>query len=221
MDNNKKTQDALLEAIDIMIEQKIKKLKFNYYVDGVIQTKNASNTYNVIINGTEYKDVPSKNNFDYSQGDTVQILIKNGDWNKKFIDDKTTHNNTPAKDFVIEQGTKNVTDSNTNLQITWTYRKWDSGIAECWISRNVNVNVTSAWGTALYYGTVSTINFPFSFIEVPVVNVTCEYGSDSKSLFIASCGYSSKNYARSIMLCRTDSATVNCTLLYQVQGRWK
>lgn len=219
--DNKKTQDALLEAIDIMIEQKIKKLKFNYYVDGVIKTKNTSNTYDVIINGKEYKNVPSKNNFDYSQGDTVQILIKNGDWSKKFIDDKSTHNNTPAKDFVIEEGEKEVTDPNTNLTVAWTYRKWDSGIAECWIRRNVSVNVNSAWGSALFYGTVSTLNFPFQFAEVPVVNVTCEYGTNNNSLFIASCGYSSTNYARPIMLCRTDTRTVNCNLLYQVQGRWK
>ena len=124
-------------------------------------------------------------------------------------------------DFIIEQGTKNVTDPNTNETVAWSYRKWANGTAECWISRNVNCNVTTAWGTALYYGTVSTINFPFKFADVPVVNVTCEYGSDSTSLFIASCGYSSQNYARPIMLCRTTSGKFNCNLLYQVIGRWE
>ena len=88
MDNKKQTQDALLEAIDIMIDRKIKKLGFNYYVDGVIQSKNDNNTYDVLINNTLYTNIPSKHNFEYLVNDTVQILVKNGDWNKKFIDDK-------------------------------------------------------------------------------------------------------------------------------------
>ena len=123
--------------------------------------------------------------------------------------------------FVVEYGTKNITDPNTNQTITWNYRKWENGTAECWIRRVVNVKVTSTWGSSLFYGTVSTINFPFQFAEVPVVNVTCEYGDDEKSLFIASCGFSSQNYARPIMLCRPEALTVNCVLLYQVIGRWK
>ena len=325
MNNKKEIQEAMLQAVDTMIDQKLKTLKFNYYVDGVIQQVHSDNTYKVSINQMMYDRVPSLHRMDFQINDVVQILVKNGDWNKKYIVDKTkadnTHNlynigerpvlpeganlnnyltvgcwgvygnaiaktliNCPSviagnftiecalgqtkeepyvyltqryetvdgykyfrycrrngndaewifgdwmlvldtqqvKDYVIEEGKKEVTDPNTNLKVAWTYRKWNSGIAECWISRNVNVNVNSAWGSALYYGTVSTINFPFQFAEVPVVNVTCEYsGDNSKSLFIASCGYSSKNYARPTMLCRTDTGTVNCNLLYQVQGRWK
>lgn len=95
MNNEKKAQDALLEAIDIMIENKLKKLNFNYYVDGVVKSKNDDNTYDVLINGVIYKNIPSKNNFQYLVNDTVQILIKNGNWNKKFIDDIVGHNRSP------------------------------------------------------------------------------------------------------------------------------
>ena len=116
------------------------------------------------------------------------------------------------QDYIVEQGTKDI----------WTYRKWNSGRAECWGRREVDVNVTSSWGTTgFYYGTIGTINFPFKFSEVPAVNVTVEYGEDSYSLFIASCGYSSVNYARPIMLCRNDSRTVNCILIYHTYGKWK
>ena len=116
------------------------------------------------------------------------------------------------QDYIVEQGTKDI----------WTYRKWNSGIAECWGRREVEVNVSSAWGTTgFYYGTIGTINFPFKFVEVPVVNVTAEYGDDSYSLFIATCGYSSVNYARPIMLCRNDARTVNCILIYHALGKWK
>lgn len=116
------------------------------------------------------------------------------------------------KDYIVEQGTSGI----------WTYRKWNSGRAECWGRRQVDVNVNTAWGsTGFYYGTVDTVGFPFKFTEVPALNVTVEYGTDNYSLFVASCGYSAETYARPIMLCRNDSRTVNCVLIYQAYGKWK
>lgn len=88
-----KEQNAILETIDIIVKKRLKNLGFNYYVDGVIQTDNNDGTYNVLINGTPYNNVSSKHKFIYSVGDTVQILIKNGNWKKKYIDDKSRHNN--------------------------------------------------------------------------------------------------------------------------------
>jgi hypothetical protein len=93
--NDKGIQEALLKTIDIMIDNKLKNLGFNYYVDGVIKEKNKDGTYNVLINGVVYKNIPSKNGFAYSINDTVQILIKNGNWSHKFIDDTKNHNNFP------------------------------------------------------------------------------------------------------------------------------
>ena len=53
-------------------------------------------------------------------------------------------------DYVIEQGTSGI----------WTYRKWNSGIAECWGTSEVsNLAITTTWGS-LKYGTLSAINFP-------------------------------------------------------------
>lgn len=95
MNEEKKTQNALLETIDIMIKNKLKNLSFNYYVDGVIKKKNDDDTYNVLINGKIYNNISSKNNFEYSINDVVQILIKNGNWKKKFIDDIKNHNEIP------------------------------------------------------------------------------------------------------------------------------
>ena len=88
-----KEQNAILEAIDIIVKKRLKNLGFNYYVDGVIQKDNNDGTYNVLINGTLYNNISSKHKLIYSVGDTVQILIKNGNWNKKYIDDKSYHNN--------------------------------------------------------------------------------------------------------------------------------
>jgi hypothetical protein len=119
--------------------------------------------------------------------------------------------NGVVSDFVVEQAQAGI----------WYYRKWYSGMAECWCRRNVDVNVNIAWGSALYYGMATTINYPFTFSERPICQVTCEYGTDAVSLFIASSGTGTNVYATPVMLVRTDAKTVNCNILYHAHGRWK
>ena len=115
-------------------------------------------------------------------------------------------------DYIVEQGKIGM----------WTYCKWNSGRAECWGRREVDVNVDAAWGeTGLYYGTVSILNFPFGFVGVPALNVNVEYGTDNYSLFVASCDASAATYAGRIMLCRSDQRVMNCVLIYHAFGRWK
>lgn len=58
-------------------------------------------------------------------------------------------------DYVVEQGTSGI----------WTYRKWNSGIAECWGTSEVsNLAITTTWGS-LKYGTLSAISFPSNFFS--------------------------------------------------------
>lgn len=137
--DNKKTQDALLEAIDIMIDQKLKNLGFNYYVDGVIQDgviknntvgsrSNGKNIYSVLINGTVYDSVPSMSKLDYCKGDVVRVLIKNGDWNKKFIEGMANHTKFPTAQQYnsIDKGGVEyplICDNTTNLWIGALERK--------------------------------------------------------------------------------------------------
>lgn len=93
MNNFKAIQDAIINAISTLIDGKLKKLKFNYYVDGVIVKNDGldgrySPTYTVNINGFEYKNIPSQCDAGHNNGDKVQIIVQNGDWNKKIIDNK-------------------------------------------------------------------------------------------------------------------------------------
>ena len=48
--------------------------------------------------------------------------------------------NTVA-DFVVEQGTSDI----------WTYRKWNSGIAECWGVSSGTTSITTSWYQANLY----------------------------------------------------------------------
>lgn len=127
-------------------------------------------------------------------------------------------------DIIVEQGTSamnHTTNGVTARSGTWTYRKWSSGILECWGVANVDVNINMTWAEPYYYGVISTVNYPFAFTELPVCNVSVAYGDDSKSLFIASCARGTTVYARGIMLCRNTKETVNCDLHYHAIGRWK
>ena len=69
-------------------------------------------------------------------------------------------------DWVVAQGTSG----------EWTYRKWDSGISECWMSHTyTTATATTAWGT-LYYGTLtSTLTYPSGlFTAAPQLEVTIQ-----------------------------------------------
>lgn len=76
-------------------------------------------------------------------------------------------NGSPLADYVIAQGTSGI----------WTYRKWKSGIAECWGRKSVSTAINSAWGNLYTSGALSALNvsFPFTFSAVPTItaNLTC------------------------------------------------
>ena len=118
-------------------------------------------------------------------------------------------------DAVVESG------SVTKSDVTWHYRKWFDGTAECWGKRSVTVDVTTAWGSALYYGTVNAVNLPFEFAEPPLCSVYAEKVTTS-STFAVSNGAATANVAPSTFLVRGTSETgVNATIIYTVHGRWK
>ena len=69
----------------------------------------------------------------------------------------------PITDFVVEQGTTGI----------WTYRKWNSGIAECWGTASVSVLCKNQSGSG-YFTDDLTIALPTGlFAENGVVNLNC------------------------------------------------
>jgi hypothetical protein len=153
-----KEQKALLETIDIMIDKRLKNLGFNYYVDGVIKEKNNDGTYNVLINGNLYNNIPSENKFSYLINDVVQVLIKNGNWNKKFITDTSYHTKFPtAQQFnsVDKDGVEYpvICDNTTNLWIGAYERK----------SRHHHGKTILSAG----YDTVEKKGYDTAFVAVP------------------------------------------------------
>ena len=79
-----------------------------------------------------------------------------------------------VSDFVIEQGKSGA----------WTYRKWNSGIAECWGWHDLsNVSLT-AWNSSYYYTWTNGVQFPSGlFNATPSLNITCSVMFGYMSLY--------------------------------------
>lgn len=65
---------------------------------------------------------------------------------------------SPVVDYVVDQG----------ISGDWCYRKWNSGVSECWItaSRDVSGSPSVILDTA-YYMRMTWTDFPSIFIEAP------------------------------------------------------
>ena len=54
-----------------------------------------------------------------------------------------------STDYIVEEGTDGI----------WTYRKWNSGIAECWGKHKFSNIPATAWGN-IYMASCGSVNFP-------------------------------------------------------------
>ena len=65
-------------------------------------------------------------------------------------------------DYIVEQGTSG----------NWIYRKWNSGVAECWCHHRYTPTGSTAWGGVYYTTPNTTATYPTGlFIEEPITNV--------------------------------------------------
>ena len=88
---------------------------------------------------------------------------------------ETPTDKLPAADYVVEQGTSGI----------WTYRKWNSGIAECW-GREQGLTLSDGWcrGTALPLR-------PIAWNGYGIAQITRWYGTDdgrNASATMITCG---------------------------------
>lgn len=139
----------------------------------------------------------------FSYGDTLPDTMEDGEVFFK----------TDGADYIVEQGTSGI----------WTYRKWNSGIAECWGNTSaISVDVTTPWGS-MYYGQIGQVfNFPFEFIEVPVVSATAKSGGYAVMMMTHSTPLPTTTSTGMYNIIRPQSSTgVTLSLSFHVVGRWK
>ena len=130
----------------------------------------------------------------------------------------TTINNVELNDEIIEVGTSGA----------WDYRKWSSGIAECWCSYTVSPTwseyFTAKWSTqdVIFYITGAyNVSYPTNFFNaVPKLQITAE-GSSGATLWLIT---KSRGTSASSPECRVASASNNNTSVtfnFYATGRWQ
>ena len=112
-----------------------------------------------------------------------------------------------ASDYVVEQGTEGI----------WTYRKWDSGIAECW----------GTWsGSLTHYATVfggyaytTSVNYPTSLFVAPPVHTYSAYVGSGFALT----GTVTSTYSDMVALYAVSNVSGTSTVYFYISsiGRWK
>ena len=138
----------------------------------------------------------------------------------------TISSNTPVEkdpDYIVEQGT--VTTGSGNSAANWVYRKWNSGIAECWCRKHISTAVNTAWGNLFVSGALSYTNITWGvdFIEIPVANITIAPNASGAFLIAGGSTSLTKDntggyeIARGSALASAGSFYIN----YYGIGRWK
>ena len=107
-------------------------------------------------------------------------------------------------DYVIEQGTSGI----------WTYRKWNSGVAECWGTTSVTVTLSTV---ATYYhrGTAS-FSLPTNlFNSAPTIVMECHSG------FWSGLQSVSASTVSAYFFDVTNATSYNLGIQVSAKGTWK
>ena len=114
-------------------------------------------------------------------------------------------------DYIVEQGTSGI----------WTYRKWNSGISECWGTISWSITSWTAWGSVYYSTYSSQIDYPTNlFINIPTrVNGNAISNGDSW-IGAQNNGTSSKTPSYFLMRGASGSSGTGYVFIH-AYGTWK
>ena len=167
----------------VQYRYKTKDGEYGEWVNIDVSPNKKSYNASITLTGLDYKETyviqtraKDKLSTVYSNEITISV-IPLFDWGKEDLNVNVPVNVNGAlsmggivlNDFVVEQGTSG----------KWIYRKWNSGIGECWATfGSTSLNIKNAWGTIYcnsWMGSsenMSAREYPFSFIEAPCVVAT-------------------------------------------------
>jgi hypothetical protein len=77
----------IFKAIDIIVSEKLRKLRFDYTIEGCITGINDDGSYKVKING-QNSNIKARDWLSLNIGEIVYIKVVNGNYSFKFIDCK-------------------------------------------------------------------------------------------------------------------------------------
>ena len=142
----------------------------------------------------------------YTEGQTV-ITAQNLNDINNFLGGGTGN----LADYVVEQGTSGI----------WTYRKWASGLAECWGEVTARASITDALG-AMYMVVTDYFSWPDALFSSPPRIVQSAPISTAPLFPIIRGGDTTKDRFRMYLLYpdRYEN-TINWVIGVEAKGRWK
>lgn len=119
----------------------------------------------------------------------------------------------PVVDFVVSEG----------KQDTWYYRKWNSGLAECWYRKQVTADVDTVLGSMYASAVLEETDavFPFPFVELPSVTASLT-GYGCAGFLTSTASYISTEKTGAYRIMRATPITGGTfRICYHAIGRWK
>lgn len=194
---------------------------------------NAISTASTKSNGT-YRLTHIINGLDYTKGYKIQCRADDNlksyvystvyssktvpifDWSENdFNFNVPIHINGMPMEYVVEQGTKD----------GWTYRKWSNGTMECWIRKQLSVDVKSTWGNLYTSGAIHATNlsYPFAFTDLPVLTTTLMSFGAGGILMSPGGDYAGSKITTGCLEIARGAAASSCGYLvaYHAIGKWK
>lgn len=118
-------------------------------------------------------------------------------------------------DYIIEQGSDDM----------WTWRKYASGVAECWGIIQHNITGFGSWGGGYVSNEPTTpVSYPFEFAEIPTEVVNISDAGSRAALFIGK----EWDKANTTTTCGSylfyrgaEAAAMTVDLSFHVKGTWK
>lgn len=117
-------------------------------------------------------------------------------------------------DYIVDAGTSG----------DWTYRKWNSGKAECWATISFSTAINTAWGSFYISSSSSRQSYPLTFTSRPVEQTTLQANTYQGILFPDKDGYgvNSSTQSARYAICRPSSVSSSTFYIsYYVVGKWK
>lgn len=129
-----------------------------------------------------------------------------------------TIGNNPVNNYVIAQGRSGI----------WTYRKWNSGFAECWCTASNKVATDTKWGNVYYYQALQGgYALPFTFIQTgdfqddPQGFVDIQTPGGNYSFQIANRCTTTAAPKGYVMCPVQQTSGIETYFTFYIRGRWK
>ena len=167
--------------------------------------------------GTELRTGENLEYYTYIMGsddESIESKIFSIDWNGNLkISGDIYPQNTKMVDFIVKQSTSGI----------WTYRKWNSGIAELWgTTATANYNITTQYGGS-YYTTVNVSVLTGIFTSINSVSVNRANGGQG-TIWCSPYGTYSNimNGTLNMYVSNgTSYSSAPISFSIEIKGRWK